>query len=267
MKITLFTSHQARHLALAHSLSEICEHCFVIQEVSQVIPSRRDQSIKKKSPIMQRYFEKVLSSQENIFGKTTHFNKNVSFLRIKMGDLSFLKKNFLEFALSSDLYIVFGSSYIKGWLVEYLVGKRAINIHMGVSPYYRGADCNFWALYDGNPHLVGATIHLLSKGLDNGEILYHALPLPEQCQTPFDYTMRAVKAAHISLLSSISNGILFSIIPQKQDKSKEVLYTRKMDFSEKIASEFLERNLNLQELIKRRDEKINLRYYQDPFFY
>jgi len=39
---------------------------------------------------------------------------------------------------------------------------------MGISPYYRGNDCNFWALNDNNPHLVGSTIHLLSKGLDNG---------------------------------------------------------------------------------------------------
>ena len=71
--------------------------------------------------------------------------------------------------------MVFGSSYIKGELVDYLVKQKAINIHMGVSPYYRGCDCNFWALYDNNPHLVGATIHLLSKGLDSGPMLYHAM--------------------------------------------------------------------------------------------
>ena len=32
-----------------------------------------------------------------------------------------------------------GSSLIK----EYKILKKTINIHMGVSPYYRGADCNF----------------------------------------------------------------------------------------------------------------------------
>ena len=65
--------------------------------------------------------------------------------------------------------------YIKGPLVNFLIKKKAINIHMGISPYYRGADCNFWAMYDGNSHLVGATIHMLSKGLDSGSILYHAM--------------------------------------------------------------------------------------------
>ena len=46
---------------------------------------------------------------------------------------------------------------------------------MGISPYYRGTDCNFWALYDNNSHLVGSTIHYLSKGIDSGPILYHAI--------------------------------------------------------------------------------------------
>ena len=61
-----------------------------------------------------------------------------------MGDLNYLNLNNLKKFLSSDIYIVFGSSYIKGKLVDFLI-KKAINIHMGVSPYW-GCDCNFWAL-------------------------------------------------------------------------------------------------------------------------
>ena len=45
---------------------------------------------------------------------------------------------------------------------------------MGVSPYYRGADCNFWAQNDKNSNLVGATIHYLSDGIDDGRIISHA---------------------------------------------------------------------------------------------
>ena len=92
-----------------------------------------------------------------------------------MGDLNTCSLDNISDFLKSDIYIVFGSSYIKGDLINFLVNAKAINIHMGVSPYYRGTDCNFWALYDNNPHLVGATIHLLSKGLDSGPMLYHAM--------------------------------------------------------------------------------------------
>ena len=51
-------------------------------------------------------------------------------------------------------------------LINFLIKKKTINIHMGISPYYRGSDCNFWAMYDNNLHLVGGTVHLISKGLD-----------------------------------------------------------------------------------------------------
>ncbi len=55
--------------------------------------------------------------------------------------------NLLSDFLKSDVYVVFGSSYIRGELVDFLVKHKAINIHAGVSPYYRGTDCNFWALF------------------------------------------------------------------------------------------------------------------------
>ena len=72
---------------------------------------------------------------------------------------------------------------------------------MGVAPYYRGTDCNFWALFDNNPHLVGATIYKLSEGLDTGQILYHALS--EIKDDPFIYTMSVVKSAFDSLVEKI----------------------------------------------------------------
>ena len=73
-------------------------------------------------------------------------------------------------------------------MIDFLI-KDAINIHMGISPYYRGSSCNFWAIYDGNPSYVGATIHLLSKGLDSGDILFHCLPKPLNNDGVFDFTM------------------------------------------------------------------------------
>ena len=125
-------------------------------------------------------------------------------------------------------------TYLKA---EFLVQNRAINIHMGVSPYYRGTDCNFWALYDGNAHLVGSTIHLLSKGLDSGSMLYHALS--EKVSDPFLYTMSAVKAAFHSIVGKISNKSIFNISAEVQKKSKLIRYSKKKEFTDKILSEFL----------------------------
>ena len=112
-------------------------------------------------------------AQINFFGETKidKRNKNIKILEITPGYLNNFSLKNLSVFLNSDIYIVFGGSYIKGPLVNFLIKKKTFNIHMGISPYYRGTDCNFWALYDNNPHLVGATIHMLSKGLDSGPII------------------------------------------------------------------------------------------------
>lgn len=51
-----------------------------------------------------------------------------------------------------------------------------INLHLGLSPYYRGSGTNFWALHDGKPELVGATIHLATNEVDAGPILAQVRP-------------------------------------------------------------------------------------------
>ena len=95
---------------------------------------------------------------------------------------------------------------------------------MGISPYYRGTDCNFWALYDNNPHLVGSTIHMLTKGLDNGPILYHALS--NHRKDPFDYTMSTVKSAFHSLAERIKDESIFKIKPVIQKIDKQIRYSK-----------------------------------------
>ena len=56
-------------------------------------------------------------------------------MSVKSGDLNLLSRDQFEAALNSDVYVVFGASYIKGWLSDFLVEKDAINIHMGISRF------------------------------------------------------------------------------------------------------------------------------------
>lgn len=54
-------------------------------------------------------------------------------MSVKSGDLNLLSRNQFDAALNSYVSVVFGASYIKGWLSDFLVEKDAINIHMGIS--------------------------------------------------------------------------------------------------------------------------------------
>lgn len=237
MKITIFTGNQPRHISLIESMSKIAEKVYAIQECNTVFPGSVD-DFYKKSEVMQKYFTKVIEAEKEVFGGIRFTSSNVTQLVLKSGDLNMVDLCLLKPSFESDLFIVFGSSYIKAPLIDILLEKGAINIHMGVSPYYRGSSCNFWALYDGNPELVGATIHKLGRGLDSGDILYHAFP-PVKKVDGFTLGMLAVKSAHDSLVQYIKEGRLNMLRPVKQDRRLEIRYTRNRDFTDEVAEKHL----------------------------
>lgn len=77
--------------------------------------------------------------------------------------------------LKPDLLAVFGTSLIRGDLLK--EGRLGIaNLHGGLSPEYRGADCTFWALYNGEPEKVGCTLHWIDAGIDTGRLIAHVSP-------------------------------------------------------------------------------------------
>ena len=246
MKITVFTSNQPRHIALIRALASIAEEVYAVQECNTVFPGEVDDFF-RRSPTMQRYFTHVIDAEQQVFGPARFAPANARTLAVKMGDLNRIPKSRLADALSSDYYVVFGSSYIKGELCDYLVANRTLNIHMGLSPWYRGSSCNFWALYDRRPDKVGATIHRLSSGLDSGDMLFHALPATGT-HDGFLLGMRAVQAAHAGLVEHIRTGAIHDLTPIAQDKSLEIRYTRNRDFTDQVANEYLETAIDAKEI-------------------
>ena len=242
MKFTIITSNKPRHNYLINKIATIADSINVIQECSTIFPGLNP-GRNLQSKVMSSYFKKVDNSQNKFFNKHYYIKKhnNLKILPLQFGDLNkininLIKKEFFE----SDYYIVFGSSYIKKKILKLLIKKKAINIHMGISPFFRGTDCNFWALNDGYGHLVGATIHYLSPKLDEGKIIYHAVS--EKTKNIHDYSMSTVKSAINSLIKKLQNKELLKIRPFKQNPKKLIRYSVKKDFTDSIIKKFKNKN-------------------------
>jgi folate-dependent phosphoribosylglycinamide formyltransferase PurN len=82
-----------------------------------------------------------------------------------------------------------------------------INIHVGITPRYRGVHGGFWAIYEGRPELAGTTIHRVDPGVDTGAIVaqttitvdptsdtYRTLPV-KQYLAALDLMVKSVQAA------------------------------------------------------------------------
>ena len=241
MTVTVFTRDSARHIALVNKLAAVTHGVHAVIESSPPLVNAPP-----KSPVMTEYFSRVQQAEDHIFGSCITLDSRVNTQLIATGQLNQLTPQQLHAALETDYVVVFGSSYIKGWLADALIEKNAINLHMGISPQYRGSACNFWALFDNNPQFVGATIHRLAKSLDTGSVIQHVRP-EFTGQSLFHFSMQAVATGHDALAALILNNKLQTVIPEPQDQKLEIRYSKNADFTDEVAASFLKRVDDLTE--------------------
>jgi methionyl-tRNA formyltransferase len=69
-----------------------------------------------------------------------------------------------------------------------------MNMHVGITPLYRGVYGAYWALVENNRKACGVTIHLVDPGIDTGGILEQGIIYPteeDNCVT-YQYLQLAV---------------------------------------------------------------------------
>ena len=78
--------------------------------------------------------------------------------------------------LAPDIVLVNGTQLLRQPLLELIPSIRhgIVNLHTGLSPYSRGANCNLYMLMEGHPELVGVTVHHIDPGIDSGDIILSA---------------------------------------------------------------------------------------------
>ena len=72
-------------------------------------------------------------------------------------------------ALQPDVILVFGTGIVRDKVLS-IAKIMALNLHTGVSPIYRGADCVFWPLHNNEIDMLGATVHECTQEVDGGKI-------------------------------------------------------------------------------------------------
>jgi len=80
---------------------------------------------------------------------------------------------YVEAILKSDpdLLIAYGCSIVREPLLS-AFPRRFLNVHLGLSPYYRGSGTNYWPLVNREPEYVGATFMHIDSGVDSGEVIH-----------------------------------------------------------------------------------------------
>jgi len=136
-----------------------------------------------------------------------------------------------------DAVALFGSSIVKEPILKLFPG-RIINMHLGLSPYYRGSGTNFFPLLYGQPECLGATFHLATEKVDAGGILHQfrlqTISADETIHTLGNAIIQEAGRLYPRVLSEYLSGSLQARKPESQTKGK---LFRVRDFTPKALRE------------------------------
>jgi len=127
--------------------------------------------------------------------------------------------------LSPDVVAVCGASILKKPVLD-VAPMGAINLHGGLAQWYRGVWTTLWAVYNEEPQYVGATVHYVSSGIDDGNIIYQGRPEIEAGDDHESLYVKVVKLG-TGLVVRAVNEIEKGTITSRPLRKKGKLYLKK----------------------------------------
>lgn len=77
-----------------------------------------------------------------------------------------------------DYIVLAGASILKLNYVPDSFKTKILNIHLGITPAFRGVYGGFWSIYSGRSDLFGTTLHFVDAGIDTGKIIGQSIVTP-----------------------------------------------------------------------------------------
>lgn len=173
ISLAIITADSWRHRFFVNTLSGNFDVAGVVAEAARNLPPG---DTKEDNEIIAGHILERKLKEEAFFGQHTSYHvpagRLLSIPHGHSGDTSVFK---WVVELKPTFAVLFGSGIIKDPLLSHFQ-DRMINLHLGLSPYYRGSATSFWPLVFGEPECVGSTVHLAVPKADAGAILGQARP-------------------------------------------------------------------------------------------
>ncbi len=209
MKLAIISSNQLRHNFFINSLIDNFDVVGIAQEVKKRDPSKKGKETDME-PIVKKYFDDRAISEKYYFGKNKNLKSgNYDLIQASAGGINEQKNVEKIKKWKADYLAVFGSSILKEDIIGLFKSRHIINLHLGLSPYYRGSGTNFWPQYEEKLEYVGATIHYLDKGIDTGRIIHQCRPEIELGDTPHSIGNKTIRKGandFVEILKKIEKG-------------------------------------------------------------
>ena len=159
MKILWIGGNHSRHLYFINKIQSVFKISgAIIQKREHIVPQPPEniEEVDRKNFI--KHFSNRVIAENKFFGNPDLPNCETHFVTSEtinsQESLNFIK------SINPDVVLIFGSDLIKNPLLS-ILPKQTINLHLGLSPRYRGAATLFWPFYFLEPNYAGSTLHYI----------------------------------------------------------------------------------------------------------
>lgn len=182
LTVLILCGRSPRHLYVANCLCNAAIPLAIVQETGREWSLRNISRALRPANLWSKVSRRVRDRRHDRGSAEANFffgNEAPALIRsdlvVEVPYVNHPKVSALVDRLQPDIIAVFGTGLIRGPLLA--AGRLGIiNLHGGLSPRYRGSDCTFWALYNGEPDRVGCTLHFIDPGIDTGNLIAHICP-------------------------------------------------------------------------------------------
>ena len=194
--------------------------------LNSIVEAQADNSLRQQHLQQREQTEKEFFEQ---FCKETPDHSNPEYL--EKGDINLEQRVEEIRLLNPDLLIAYGCSIIQPELIAFFEG-RFINVHLGLSPYYRGSGTNFWPFVNNEPEYVGVSFMYIDAGIDTGRIFHQLRARIEAGDTIHTIGNRLISDFVQLLPRIIEHFDQLEEAPQITIPKDEEKYYRNRDFTE-----------------------------------
>lgn len=252
IRIMFIGGDHPRHL---HYINKIQENFDI---VGAIIQHRENISTSTPENLSEEDKKNFIHHFETREKKESQYFKNPKLPKCPIHDTTSEKLNSIESVeflkkIKPNVVLIFGSTLIKDPLYSVLPFDT-INLHLGISPRYRGAATLFWPFYFLEPNYAGSTFHYIVSEPDAGNIIHQCTPTLSLGDGIHDVACKTVITSvneMIKILEIKKNGEVWKKFKQKgtgknfltsdfKPEHLRIIYTL---FDNKIVDEYLQGNI------------------------
>lgn len=232
MKLLLFSGTHPRHLFINSEIIKHFDETFiVVMHREELIPSPPLNITSGDKSNFIKHFQNRYKKEKEAYGELSHEDvfKSHKKIIIDPNDLNSTEILNKVKEFNADFCMIFGVNLILDPVLSALP-KNKINIHLGLSPWYKGGATLFWPFYFLQPNYAGVTIHQITKSADEGEIIHQFIPKLDYGDTIHDVGVKCVIKTKSEIIKVINHFKTYGGFKEVSQKTSGRVWTRK-DFN------------------------------------